>query len=293
VSAGFYRAQVLQRQLLTPGMVRLTLGGEGLRDFCSTGIGDEYLRLFFPDAETGELALPSIDANGHWTYPEGRAKVRCSTYTVRRFDATSGEMDIDFVVHAGGLASEWAQNAAAGDAITINRPRGLYQLPDGAQWQVLLADAPGLPALSRLLEQGVSIPTRAFIEVPDPSHEQPLPSGEHLSITWLHGGNGASASRLADVARHVPRPSGPGYFWVAGEQKVVRSIRKFVRQELQLPATHYELVGYWVDKQQEWDARWEALDPATRARIEAAWASDRDPEEVRDEVEASFELLGL
>jgi hypothetical protein len=30
-----------------------------------------------------------------------------------------------------------------------------------------------------------------------------------------------------------------------------------------------------------------------RQSIEAAWASDRDPEEVQDEVEASFEKLGL
>lgn len=274
-------------------MVRVTLGGDGLCAFRSTGVGDEYLRLFFPDAETGELALPVIDADGRWTYPDGRSKVRCSTYTVRRFDEASHELDLDFVIHAGGQASDWAQSAVPGDHITITAPRGLYALPATAQWQVLLADATGLPAVSRLLESPLTIPTRVFIEVPDTNHQLPLPSGDRLSVTWLHGGNGHSASHLADIVQRLKLPESPGYLWAAGEQKVVRSIRKFTRQELQWPTEHYELVGYWVAQQQEWTARWDALDPAVRTQIEAAWASDRDREDVQDEVDASFERLGL
>jgi hypothetical protein len=79
---------------------------------------------------------------------------------------------------------------------------------------------------------------------------------------------------------------------VAAEQKVVRAIRKFVRQELKYGPAQYELVGYWV-AEHDWDARWDALDPSVRNAIEAAWASDRDREEVRDEVDATFERLGL
>jgi NADPH-dependent ferric siderophore reductase len=293
VSRTFHRVEVLRRQQLSPGMIRLTLGGAGFYGFRSTGIADEYLRLFFPDPETGVLSLPVIDAEGRWTYPDGQAKVRYSTYTVRRFDEAAKELDLDFVVHEGGMASEWAQRANLGDLVTINSPRGLYKLPEGAAWQVLIADATGLPALSRLLEEGPSIPTRAFIEVHDASHELPLQTNGLTSVTWLHGGNGYSGSQLEEVARRVPVPPGLGYFWVAGEQKVVRRIRKFVRQELQLPASQYEVVGYWVEKQQEWEARWEALDPAIRNKIDAAWASDRDREDVQDEVDASFDLLGL
>lgn len=32
---------------LGPGMVRVTLGGEDMRDYPTTGVGDEYVRLFF------------------------------------------------------------------------------------------------------------------------------------------------------------------------------------------------------------------------------------------------------
>ena len=29
-------------------------------------------------------------------------------YTVRRYDPVAGELDVDVVVHAGGVASDWA-----------------------------------------------------------------------------------------------------------------------------------------------------------------------------------------
>lgn len=292
MTRNFYSATVLDRKLVTPGMVRVTFGGEGLKTFASTGIGDEYLRLFFPDPQTGELVLPTIDEKGHWHYPEGPSKVCCSTYTVRRYDAEHGQIDIDFVVHEGGTASEWSQKANPGDVVTLNSPRGLFLPPATAEWQLLVADSTGLPAVSRLLEQGPTLPTRVFIEVPNPTHQQPLPPNAKVTVTWLYGGNSAGPSQLEHVIRTVPLPSTPGYVWVATEQKVARVIRKYVRHELKVPAGHYEIVGYWT-AQHDWEQRYEALDPAIKATIEAAWDSDRDPEDVQDEVEATFEKLGL
>lgn len=98
---------------------------------------------------------------------------------------------------------------------------------------------------------------------------------------------------MGEVIRAVPLPATPGYVWVAGEQKVVRSIRKFVRGELKLPAERYELVGYWIHDGEEWEAKWEALPVDIKAAIDAGWNSDRDPEDVRDEYEATLEKFGL
>lgn len=289
----FHTATVLSRRQLTPGMIRLTFGG--LTDFPGTGIGDEYLRLFFPNEETGKLHLPVISEDGAWSYPDGREALRYSTYTVRRHRPEANEIDIDFVVHEGGLASEWAQRAAPGDIITINSPRGLYQPPGDITWQLLVADATGLPALARLLEQTPAhVQSRVFVEIARPEDEQYLPAHPGATVTWLHrSGNGIAPSRMGDVVRAVPLPSTSGYIWVAGEQKVVRAIRKYVRQELKLPAERYELVGYWIHEGEAWDARWEALPAEVRAAIDAAWSSDRDREVVRDEYEATLEKFGL
>ena len=43
-----HRAEVTSVTRLTPGMVRIEFGGEGLDGFVSSGVGDEFLRLFLP-----------------------------------------------------------------------------------------------------------------------------------------------------------------------------------------------------------------------------------------------------
>ncbi len=295
MSRTFHEVTVANRRLLSPGMLRLTFSGEELAEFKSTGIGDEYLRLFFPDEATGELVLPIIDEEGRWTYHEDKPPVRCATYTVRRFDQGARELDIDFVVHDGGLACEWARKAEPGHRMVINNPRGLYEPPSDMRWQLLMADATGLPAVARLLEQTPpEVECRVILEVASRADEQSLPHHPAANVTWLHGsGNGVAPSRLAEIFRAVPQPASPGYIWVAGEQKAVRAIRKHVRQDLKLPANRYKLVGYWIDNHKEWEASWQALDPEVKSRIDAAWNSDRDPEEVRDEVEATLEKFNL
>ena len=295
MSAMFFEARVLGRQILTPGMIRLSFGGDALAAFPGTGMPDEYLRLFFPDAATGRLHLPVITEDGRWTYPEGQDVIHYSTYTVRQHRPDSGEIDIDFVVHEGGVASEWAQNAAPGDTITINRPRGLYTPPDDITWQVLVADATGLPALSRILEQTPRhVQSRIFIEIAAPEHEQQLPHHEFATVTWLHrSGNGIAPSRMADVVRAMPLAATPGYIWVAGEQKVVRAIRKYVRQDLKLPPERYELVGYWTQESEVWEERWKNLPEDVRKAIDALCSSGRDMEELRDEYYATLEKYGL
>ena len=292
----FFEATMLASQFLTPGMLRLTFGGDGLKDFPGTGIPDEYLRLFFPNEKTGRLHLPHIDEQGRWTYPDGgQDAIRCSTYTVRNHRPEANELDIDFVIHEGGLACEWARHAVPGDVITINRPRGLYKPPADMAWQLLVCDATGLPALCRILETTPDhIQSRVFIEIAEPDHEQFLPPHPNAIVTWLHkSGNGIAGSRLEDVLRAVPLPPTPGYVWVAGEQKAVRAIRKYVRHELKLPVERYELVGYWIHEGEAWDAKWDALPADIKAAIEAGWSSGRDPEQVRDEYEATLEKFGL
>ncbi|MYW02538.1 siderophore-interacting protein, partial [Streptomyces sp. SID3343] len=119
-----HRGTVLEHTYLTPGMIRIVFGGEGLRAFETSGIGDEYLRLYFPLPDTGELVLPSP------TDPDGEedadaAAVEYSParrYTVRRFDPERGELTVDFVVHDGGIASAWALAAAPGAELGIGSP---------------------------------------------------------------------------------------------------------------------------------------------------------------------------
>lgn len=289
---------VLARRNVTPGMVRVTLGGPGLAGLRTTGNGDEYVRFFFPSPGTGELVLPDVDEKGFWKWPEGRKPAHCECYTIRAFRAgeTTPEIDVDFVIHEHGLASEWAQQASPGQTIALREPYGIYEAPANADWQLFVCDATGLPALGRLLEDlPAGTEARAIVEIPDPSHEQQLQTKADLKLVYLHGtGNGIGPSRLEAAVRGVAVPEGrTPYVWVAAESRAARPIRKYLRHELGWHVSRYSVTGYWTDKLSEWEHRWESLDPAVKKQIDDLWRSGRDGEEVADEVEATMEKFGL
>ncbi|WP_053202707.1 siderophore-interacting protein [Jiangella muralis] len=289
----FFRAEVIDARPVCADMVRVVFGGADLAAFATTGVGDEYLRIFFPEPGA-EPVLPVVDERGRWAYPDGAEPSPMRTYTVREFRRARGELVIDFVVHDGGVAATWALAAAPGDVVTVNTPTGMYDPPADLRWQLLLADAAGLPAAARLLESvPAGVRTRAVLEVPTPAHRVPLPAADGVEVAWLYGGNGHGASLLSGALRAAELPAGPGYVWVAGETAVLRDARRYLRHELKLPPSAYKVVGYWTDNGDEYNRRLAALDDATQAWLLAPWETDADEEEQEDEYIARLEKLGL
>lgn len=288
-----YRAVVKRTERLTEGMMRIVLGGPDLETFLSTGIGDEYIRLFLPERGESIPVYPHPEGE-YWEYDADQVAGPMRTYTIRAVDPQAGEISVDFVVHPGGIAADWALGALPGSQVGFNTPNGLYALPVEATWQILLADATGLPAAARLLENApAGLRTTAILEVSGPDHEQDLQLGADTQVRWMHGGNGNSPSRLAEVLRGLELPEGPGYIWVAGEARVTREARKHLRKELKLPVTHFKVVGYWTDKAEEWNERYEALGEDFKKWLEERWSTDTDPEIIQDEVADVFDANGL
>lgn len=293
-AARIRRAVVTHVRRLSPGMVRVTFGGDDLADFTGTGVGDEYVRLFFPHPGEQDVVMPFVSGE-YWDYPEGAVPGPMRTYTIRDVPAP-GVLVIDFVVHDGGVAAAWALAARPGDVLALNPPRGLYAPPEGMTWQLLLADATGLPALARLLETAdPAVRTRAVVEVADPSHRIELAGPPGVEVVWTVGGNGHTPCGLLDVLRATPLPQdGTGYVWFAGETRVQRAVRKHLRHERGLPGTGYKVVGYWTEHAEQWRATWEGLGPDVRARLDSLWSDEgRDPEAVADDVDALYAEIGL
>ena len=196
-----YRAVVMRTERLTEGMMRIVLGGPDLATFVSTGIGDEYIRLFLPERGESIPVYPYPEGD-YWEYIPDQVAGPMRTYTIRSVDPLAGEISVDFVVHPEGIAADMALSVQRGSEVGFNTPTGLYDLPADATWQVLLADATGLPAAARLLENApADIHTTAILEVAGPDHEQSLELGDETQVRWLHGGNGNSPSRLTEVLR--------------------------------------------------------------------------------------------
>lgn len=209
-----YSATVLRREQLSDHLVRLVLGGDGLAAFRSTDIPDEWVGLVVP----------------------GQFQARY--YTVRSWDGV--EMVLDVVVHETGLVTEWARGECVGDVVTVTEAKGSFDLPEGAQWVLLVGDLTALPAMARIRET-VDLPTRIWAEVPDDMSGY-LPPG--ADVTWLAVPE-HETSELAAVVEQIDWPEGEGYFWMAGESAQMRAIRKHLMRVRQLPSHAYDVMGYW------------------------------------------------
>lgn len=290
-----HRIVVERVRRLSPGMVRIVFSGDGLDGFVSTGVGDEYFRVFFPAEGQHEPNLPFPTEDGYWDFAEGVEPAPMRTYTVRGWDADAAELTIDFVVHDGGVAAAWALNARPGDVVGVNTPKGLYDPPAEIEWQLLIADATGLPAAARLAENApAGVRTRVVLEVSSPEDELDIHPADGVELHWVHGGNGHAPTRIEEILRASELPSGPGYVWVAGETKATRGVRKHLRHELKLPASAYKVIGYWTENAEAWRERYDSLDEGTHARLMAMWDdATRPAEDIEDAYEAELEKLGL
>lgn len=285
-----HRGVVTGARRLGPGMVRICLGGADMHDYPTTGVGDEYVRLFFPDRPDEAVRLPFVSERG-WDFAEGVEPSQMRTYTIR--DHRPGEVDIDFVDHTGGIAAEWASQACPGQELGINPPRPLYERPAWARRQILVADEPGLPAALRLAElTSQDVETLLIAEVRGEAHQVEART-EGVDYVWLRGtGNGRGPSGLVAALRRA-QIDDRTHVWVAGETRLTRDARAFLRHELGLPRDAYKCVGYWTDRAEQWQARYEEMGEAFHRQVASLYASDRDSEEIADEVQRIYEAAGL
>ncbi|MBM4632585.1 SIP domain-containing protein [Rhodococcus hoagii] len=279
---------------VTPNMQRITLRGGDLRHFASSGDPDERLLVVFPNP--GDDAPPRPQRIGTAVdYPADGARPEMRSYTVRRWDASAFEMDLDFAVHEGGAAVRWALQARPGQTLGVTTASGWYRPPPDTAWQLLLADMTALPAVGRIVE-GLPRGARVHVvaEVTTPADEQRFDTAGDVTYTWLHGtGNGVSPSALATAARRHDLPDGPGYVWFAGEAGLSREIRRWLRHDLGRPTERYHVLGYWRADKEAWTARYEQVREQIESAQIAALESGGDFDSVRDAVDAAMDDAGL
>ncbi|WP_229402725.1 siderophore-interacting protein [Micromonospora okii] len=234
---GVRRVRIVARQQVTPRMLRLTLGGAGLAGF-HTYQADDHVRIVFPDPD-GTQRDPVPDGQGMLDWPEPFPLTR--KYTVRRYDAAAHELDLDFVLHDGGVASTWAASAAVGDEVTIAGPPGAKAFPHHHDHYVLAVDGTALPAAARWLEDApADVSAHVVAEVDDAAERgYPLASRDGVTVTWLvrEGGH----STLAETVRSLRLPAGRTFLFAAGEATDIRPLRAWSRDR----AVDSLITGYW------------------------------------------------
>ncbi|WP_069814185.1 siderophore-interacting protein [Streptomyces sp. TP-A0874] len=270
-----HHARVVRRQQLTPQMVRLVLGGDGLTAFTPAEYTDHYIKLLFP-VEGVDYPEPFDIAQIRADLPRDQWP-RMRTYTVRNWDPEALELSVDFVIHgADGLAGPWAAGAQPGDEIRFLGPGGGYAPDSAADWHLLAGDESALPAIAVALERlhggstarpADAAQVRVLLEVTGAEEEQPLTVPDGVVVQWLHRGDAPAGSKLVPAVRALEFPAGQPHAFVHGEAGFVKELRRYLRVEREIPRERLSISGYWRDGHDE--DGWQASKSAWNQQVEA------------------------
>jgi NADPH-dependent ferric siderophore reductase len=253
---------------LTPSLVRIVLGGDGLAGFEPTPFTDQYVNaLFIPDGAPYSVPF-DLDAARAATKehrPVGRR------YTIRWWDPAARRVAIDFVVHGDiGVAGRWANHAEVGDRLQMVGPTGGYAPSQTADWHLMVGDESALPAIAASLEQvrpGVAVVVVAVVDGPD--HELDLDCQGDAKVVWVHRRSDPGNHGLLPAAvEAVEFPGGTVDVFVHGEASEVRAVRRHLVAERAIPKAGASISPYW---------RRDFTDEAWR-EVKADWVAEMNSE---------------
>ncbi|SDS37925.1 NADPH-dependent ferric siderophore reductase, contains FAD-binding and SIP domains [Paraoerskovia marina] len=252
--------EVVRTARISPSIVRVTLGGDGLGQLTALG-RDQWFRLFLPREGQDSLRLPTR-TSALWyaqylTTPKAqRPHVRA--YTVRAARPEERELDVDFVVHVdadgtSGPAATFALTAAPGDQVGI-LDQGISYYPEHEHdWTLVVADETGLPAVAGIC---ASLPEDArglvLAEIPTAADAQEFPVPPGVELRWVvrdeagHQADDGVPGRAVLAALHAAElPAGTVYAYTCGESALATGARRHLVTERGVPKNHVDFVGYW------------------------------------------------
>lgn len=252
---------VVERQKISPHMVRLILGGEGFdamefrdaeSEVCESGqrrpCTDQYIKLLFADPSL-ELQRPyDLDALRETLPTEQMPATR--TYTIRYVDRAAKQIWVDFVTHGtSGRAAPWAEQAEPGDLLSFFGPGAGYAPRAEADFHLLAGDESALPAIASALENMESdAQGLALIEVHDAAEEQLLAAPAGVEVRWIHRNSEFTpeTTQLASQLESVEVPEGDVQVFIHGEREQMKIIRRILVDGKGLPRKGMSLSAYWA-----------------------------------------------
>lgn len=234
-SARVFVTRVVRTRQITPHLRELTFAGglEGFRPLAP----DTWMWVLLPPLHVpAGASYTDITALPEELRPVGK------NYTVRRWDPTTGELDIWFVLHGdSGPCSAWATRAEVGDEVGLWGPRAAHEPPASTTKHLLLADETGLPGALAILE---SLPAEAeAVALVEVSGVEDEVLDVDPRVRWLHRDRGES---LLDGVKGLDLGDPEGWYaWGGAESRDITVIRRHLRETVGLPREACCLVGYW------------------------------------------------
>ena len=252
-----WHGHVVTTEWLTPTLVRVVLGGEGLAGFPVPDDTDTYVNVAIPPADAPYDAVFS-PADVRESHPKDVWPAR-RRYTVRGWDAGTGLLTLDFVVHGHGAGGPWAASAAPGDVLVFEGPGSGFHPDPSADWHLLVGDESALPAIAVSLE-AIPAGSRAVVRLvcDGPEFEVLLSCPGELDLVWLHRtGTAGDADLLADAVAEVSFPTGRVHAFVHGEADEIRAIRRHLINDRGVARADMSCSPYW--RRTMTDEAWRAV----------------------------------
>ena len=158
-------------------------------------------------------------------------------YTPICYDAGMHTLQIDFAVHDGGPAVDWALQAPLGQWVGLAGPRGSMQVSTDLDWHVLLGDETAMPAIERRLTE-LPAGTHAIVrvQIADPADQRAWTSKAVLDCAFVPS--------LSQAVEQLVLPAGTGFVWGAGENTLMSVLRASLLSK-GVDAKRMRLSAYW------------------------------------------------
>jgi NADPH-dependent ferric siderophore reductase len=234
---------VRQVECLTPRLVNITLAGAEL-DGLTVQQPGASVRLLLPPPGEADLVFPSWNGN-EFRLPDGR-RPTIRTFTPRRVDPATLALEVEIVIHGGGVASRWAETADAGTPVAVSGPGRGYTIDPDASDFLLAGDETAIPAISQLLEVlPHDRPVAVHIEAAHPDARIALPAHPLSTVSWSDLPMGAPPGDTLVAAVEKADVSPGTRVWAAGEAAAVQRIRRHLFEARQVPRPQTAVRGYW------------------------------------------------
>ncbi|MBB1488430.1 siderophore-interacting protein [Oceanospirillum sediminis] len=222
---------VVSSYSLSPNMRRVRLASQSIQNYPQDAEGG-YIKLAFPKHNQDKPLL--------------------RTYTISNIDHTNSFLDVDFVIHAdGGPASQWSEQAQAGDTIQIAGPGAGKPVDLSADWFLIAGDMTALPAIRANLKR---LPADAkgylILELISEEDKQALDLElsqlpQQLEVQWLINPNPGINKVLNQRIRSLTWLEGKPAIWLAGELDEVLESRKHLKAQPDILQGRMYVSSYW------------------------------------------------
>jgi Siderophore-interacting protein len=216
-----------------PGQIAEMMRRRGLKEWVLTVTGAHqltpYVRRVTAKVEGEGAFEPKPGQDLVLLLPDTQGNLGRRHYTVRRYDAGEGVVDIDVVIHSKtSPGARWALEAQAGDTVQAFGPRGRNVVQPGADWRLFVGDETCIPAILGMIETlPENAKAHAIIEIPDDAERQ-APAAGAATIDWISRGGAPAApmsAALIDALAAYEPPEGRGHVYVLGETSTIRRQR--------------------------------------------------------------------